>query len=174
MSTRSVTVRVAAVTAPLLLGAALLPGPAAAAAATPALSAPTNPCSVAAGVRFARLLTGAAQSTSHRSLASVTDATGRHTECKVTDGRLLVRVAINVVGFSEAGERVSHPSGVGPGPTMATSPRTGHAYLLFHRGPTCILLESTTSPHPDPRGLLAVARAIWKTLPASNAPMPTY
>ncbi len=130
------------------------------ATATPA-SAPTNPCAVGTSGTDAKALGAASHAVVHRRLITVSG----QRECRLSVGAVVLHVAINVGGFSGPHVRISEPRNLGPGPTLGTDTRSHNAYLLFHRGPTCILIESMQAPHPTARQLVALGHAIYATLP---------
>jgi hypothetical protein len=134
-------------------------------------AAPTNPCAVGTSGTDAKALGAASHTVVHRRLITVSG----QRECRLSVGAVVLHVAINVGGFSGPHVRISEPRNLGPGPTLGTDTRSHNAYLLFHRGPTCILVESMQSPHPTARQLVALGHAIYATLPGpQRVPAPTW
>ena len=147
----------------LALTCGLLGGGAGTAAAAWAPDAPT-PCGVLEYVNVGRAVTGHAQTT-HRAASSGRVAGTAHPDCAVTVGSIHFAVYINVSAPSGSHNRTTALASPGTGGQVVHDTRTGNTFVLFHRGSTCVLLASTSSPRLSATQLKHLAAAIYPHLP---------
>jgi hypothetical protein len=146
----------------LAITSALLGSSGFAAQAAWAPNAPT-PCGVLEYVAVGKALTGHAE-TVHRTSSHGRVAGAIHPDCAVTAGANHLAVYINVSPPSGGHIRTTPLASPGTGGQVAHDTSTGNSFVVFHRGATCVLLASTTSPRLTTTQLRHLASAIYPHL----------
>ena len=125
---------------------------------------PPTPCGVLKYVNVAKALTGH-NATTHRSPSHGRVAGTLHPDCAVTVGATHLAVYINVSPPTGPHDRVSPLASPGTGGEVVRDTGSGNAFVVFHRGSTCVLLASTRSPRLTTTQLKHLAAAIYPHLP---------